>query len=91
MNQYKFKNHTLSSASFLKINKNGQKSNVSELYINLNTNHNLTEYDIDDIDIKSRLEHQLQIQQTKESGWIMDKTSSRKVTFYNTGELNSLR
>ena len=35
-------------------------------------NHILTESDIENIDVSSQLEHQFQIQETKESGWILD-------------------
>ena len=54
----------------------------------MNFNNNLTETDNNDIDVKSQLEHQIQIQETKESGWIFDKIKSRKLRFYETGELN---
>ena len=73
INQYKFKYHTLFSASFYKINGEDQRNNGIELYINLNINHNLTESDIDNIDVRSHLEHQIQSQEMKESGWIFDK------------------
>ena len=53
INQYKFKYHTLFSASFYKINEEDQRSNEIELYINLKINHNLTESDIDNIDVTS--------------------------------------
>ena len=56
-NQYKFKYHTLFSASFYKINQEDQGSNEVELYMNLKINHNLTESDIDNIDIRSQLEN----------------------------------
>ena len=68
ISQYKFKYHTLFSASFYKINEEDQRDNETELYINLKNNHNLTESDIDNIDVRSQLEHQIQIQETKESG-----------------------
>ena len=51
-------------------------------------NNNLTESDIDNIDVKSQLEHQIQVQETKEPGWIFDKINSMKVSFYKTTELN---
>ena len=54
----------------------------------MNINHNLTETNINNIDVKSQLEHQIQIQETKESGWIFDKINSMKIRFYRTGELN---
>ena len=73
INQYKFNYHTLFSASFYKINEEDQRKNEIELYIHLKINNNLTESDIDNIDIRSQLEHQIQIQETKEPGWIFDK------------------
>ena len=73
INQYKFKYHTLFSASFYKINEEDQRNNEIELYMNLKSNHNLTESDNDNIDVKSQLEHQIQVLEMKESGWIFDK------------------
>ena len=86
--QYKFKYHVLFSASFYKINEEDQRSDGIELFINLNFNNNLTESSNDNIDIKSQLEHQIRIQETKESGWIFDKTNSMKIRFYKTNEIN---
>ena len=60
-NQHKFKYHTLFSASFCKINEKDQRSDENELLNNLNINHNSTETDINNIDVKSQLEHQIQI------------------------------
>ena len=73
INQYKSKYHTLFSAIFYKIIEEDQRNNEIELYINMENNKNLTESDIDKIDVKSQLEHQFQIQEMKESGWIIDK------------------
>ena len=88
INQYKFKYHTLFSASFYKINEEDQRNNEIELYINLKINHNLTESDIDNIDVRSQLEQQIQNQEMKESGWIFNKINSMKISFYKTTELN---
>ena len=88
INQYKFKYHILFSASFYKINKEDRRNIEIELFINLSNNHNLTETDIDNIDVKSQLEHQIQIQETKESGWIFVKKNSMKIRFFKTGVLN---
>ena len=57
INQYKFNDHILFSASFYKINEEDQRSDEIELFINLNINNNLTETDINNIDVKSQLEH----------------------------------
>ena len=64
------------------------KKNEIELYMNLNINHNLTESDIDNIDVRSQLEHQIQNQEMKESSWIFDKINSMEISFYKTVELN---
>ena len=57
-------------------------------YFTLNFIHILTESDVDIIDVRSQLEHQFQIQETKEYGWIFDKINSMKERFYKSGELN---
>ena len=51
-------------------------------------NHNLTETDIDNIDVRSQLQHQIQNQEMKESGWNFDKINSMKILFYKTGNIN---
>ena len=88
LNQYIFKCHTLFSASVYKINEEDQRNNETELFINLNFKHNLTEFDIDIIDVRSQLEHQIQFQETKVSGWIFDKINSMKISFYKVADLN---
>ena len=54
----------------------------------MNINHNLTESDLNKIDVRSPLEHQIQKQEMKDSGWRLDKINSMIVYFYKTGELN---
>ena len=73
INQYTFKNQTVFSASFDKQNEDNQVVDETELFINLNINHNLTQTDIDNIDVKSPLEHQIQQEKMKYSGWRFDK------------------
>ena len=67
-NQYKFIYHILISGSFYEVNEKDQRSDVTELFISLNINHNITESDINNIDVKFQLEHRIQVQETKESG-----------------------
>ena len=86
MNQYKFKDHSFFSASFYKINEEDHRSDEIELFFNLNNNQNLTESDINKINVKSQLDYQVQLQETKESGWIVDEINSLKLRFYKTGE-----
>ena len=88
INQSKFRYQTVFSARFDKQDENNQVLHETELFINLNINHNLTQTDIDNIDIKSPLEHQLQQQEMKDSGWRFGKINSMTVYFYKTNELN---
>ena len=76
------------SARFYKQDEDKQVLDETELLINLNINHNLTESDLDKIDIKSPFEHQIQQQEMKDSGWRFDKINSMILYFYKTGEIN---
>ena len=61
INQYKFKYHKFLSASFYVINEEDQRNNETELFKHLNINPNLTESDIDIVDVRSQLQHNIQI------------------------------
>ena len=86
--QYKFNYQTVFSARFDEGNGNNQVLDQTELFLNLKTNRNLTETEIDNIDIRSQLEHQIQIQETKKSGWRFDKINSMTIYFYETVEMS---
>ena len=58
VNQYKFKYQTVFSARFDKQDEENQFLDETELFINLNNNHNLTQTDLDNFDVVSPLEHQ---------------------------------
>ena len=88
INQYKFKYQTVFSARFDKQDEDNQVLDETELFINLNINHNLTQSDLDNIDIKSPLDDQIQQQQMKDSGWRFDEINSMTVYFYKTNEMN---
>ena len=90
INQYKFKCQTVFSARFDKQDEEDQLLDEIELFINLNMNYNITQSDIDNIDIKSPLEHQIQKQEMKDSGWRFDKINSMTIYFYETNEMNGL-
>ena len=51
-------------------------------------NNNLTESDIKHIEVSSQSKNQIQVQETKESGWVFDKINSKKISLDKTGELN---
>ena len=69
INQNKFKYQAVFSARFDKQDEDNELLDETEIFINLNNSHMLTETDIDIIAIKSPLEHEIQIQEMKESGW----------------------
>ena len=82
------KHQILFSASFYKIIEEDQRRDENKFFNKLNDNHKLTETEINDIDVKSQLEHRIQIHEIKENCWIFDKINSMKVGFYKTGKLN---
>ena len=81
LNQYKFKYQTVFSARFCKQDGNDQVLDETEFFFILNINHNLAQSDLDVIDIQSPLEHQIQQQKTKDSGWRFDKINSMTIYF----------
>ena len=88
INQNKFKYQTVFLARFDKQDEDGELLEETELFINLNINHNLTETDINTIDIRSQLERQIQQQEMKDSGWRFDKINSMTIYFHKTNEMN---
>ena len=88
INQYKFKYQTVFSARFGQQDEDSQLLEETELFINLNINHNLTQSDLDKINIISPLEFQIQQQEMKDSGWRFDKINSMTIYFYKTTEMN---
>ena len=88
INQYKFKYQIVFSARFDKQDEDGLLLDEIEMYINLNMNHNLTQSDIDSINITFPLENQIQQQEMKDSGWRFNKVNSMTIYFYKTTEMN---
>ena len=88
LNQYKFKYQTVFSARFDKQDEDDQLLDETELFINLNISQNLTQSDLDKIDIRSPLEQQVQKQEMKDSGWRFDELYPMTIYFYKTTEMN---
>ena len=88
INQFKFRYQSVFSAIFDKQVEEDQLLDETELFIILNINQNLTKSDLDKIDIRSPLEHQIQQQKMKDSGWRLDKINCMTVYFYKTNEIN---
>ena len=87
INQSKFRYQTVFSARFDKEDEDNQLLDETELFINLNINQNLTQSDIDNINITFPLERQIQQQEMKDSGWRFDKINSMTIYFYKTNDL----
>ena len=88
LNHYKIRFQTVFSARFDKQDENIQFLDETELFIILNINQNLTQIDLDKTHIRSPLEHQIQQQEMKDSGWRFHEINSMTVYFYKTDELN---
>ena len=54
----------------------------------MNINQNLTQSDLDNINITFPLERQIQQQEMRDSGWRFDKINSMTIYFYKTNEMN---
>ena len=88
INHYKFKYQTVFSARFDKQDEDGQLLDETESFINLNFTHNLTQSDLDNINIISPLDFQIQQQELKDSGWRFDKINSMTICFYKTNQMD---
>ena len=88
INQYKIRYQVVFSARFDKQDEDGQILDETELFINLNINQNLTQSEIDNVNITFPLERQIQQQEMKDSGWGFDMINSMTTYFYKTNELN---
>ena len=88
INQYIIRYQVVFSARFDKQDEDGQILDETEFFINLNINQNLTQSDIDNINITFPLERQIQQQEMKDSGWRFDKINSMTIYFYKTNEMN---
>ena len=86
--QYKFRYQTVFSARFHKQDEDNQLLDETELFLNLKINQNLTQSDLDNINITFPLERKIQQQEMKDSGWRFDKINSMTIYFYKTNEMN---
>ena len=87
-NSYKFKYQTVFLAKFDEQDEDGMLIDDVDLFNNIRTNNNLTQTDTNNIIIEWDLEEQLRDQESKVSGWRLDKTNSMIISFYKTREIN---
>ena len=81
INQCIFKYQTVFSAEFYKQNEDNQVVDETELFINLNIIHNLTQTDIEKFDVVCPLDYQVLQLEVKDSGWTFDKINSMTIHF----------
>ena len=87
LNLYIFKYQTVFSARFDEQDEDNQVLNETELFNYLNIIHNLTQTDIDKIDVRSPLEHRIQQQEMKDSGCRFERVNSMIIIFHKTCEI----
>ena len=74
-------NQTMFPASFVKQDEDYQILDQIELYINLDINQNLTQSDINYIDVRFQLEQQIRNQGSKDTGRRLDIFDSMTIFF----------
>ena len=82
INQYEFRYQTVFLTVFDK-----QNEDEKELFIDLNISHNLTQSDIDKIDVISLLRHKIHEEEMKDFDWQFYKINSMTVYFYNDSNI----
>ena len=77
----KFEDQTVFSTRVYKLNEDDQVPDEIELSISMNFIQNSAESDIDNISIRSQIDHQIQNQGTKESSGFLWKFFEYKILF----------
>ena len=88
INQYKFKYQLSFMLLDYKFEEDGDIRKEPEMTINLNMTNNLTQSEIDNVDIQCDLEARKQNLEMKESGWHFQRVNSMTISFYNTGNMD---
>ena len=88
INQYKFKYQLSFMLLFYKFEEDEDIRKEAEMTINLNMTNNLTQSEIDNVDIQWDLEARKQNLEMRESGWRFQRVNSMTICFYNTGNMS---
>ena len=88
INQYKFKYQISFMLLFYKFEEDGDIRKEAEMTVNLNRTNNLTQSEIDNVDIQWDLEARKQNLEMQESGWIFRRVNSMTISYYNTGNMD---
>ena len=88
INQYKFKYQLSFMLLFYKFEEDGDIKKEAEMTVNLNMTNNLTQSEIDNVNIQWDLEARKQNLEMQESGWVFQRVNSMTISFYNTGNMD---
>ena len=88
INQYKFKYQLFFMLLFNNFEEDGDSRREAEMTVNLNMTNNITQSEIDNVDIQWDLEARKQNLEMQESGWIFQRVNSMAISFYNTGNMD---
>ena len=86
--QYKFKYQLSFMLLFYKFEEDGDNRKEAEMAITLNMTNNLTQSEIENVNIQWNVEARKQNLEMKESGWIFQRVNSMTISFYNTGNMD---
>ena len=88
INQYKFKYQLSFVVLFNKCGEDDEITSEIELPITLSITHNLTQSEIDNINIQSTLGKKIQSVEMKQSGWNFQRINTMGIYFHKSGEIN---
>ena len=86
--QYKCKYQLSFMLFFYKFEEDGDIRREAEMSINLSMITNLTQSEIDNVNIQWDLEARKQNLEMRESGWIFQIVNSMTISYYNTGNMD---
>ena len=88
INQYKFKYQLSFMLLLYKFEEEGDIRKEAEMPINLIMTNNLTQSEIDNVNIQWDLEPRKQNIEMQESGWIFQRVNSMTISYYNIGNMD---
>ena len=88
INQYKFKYQLSFMLLFYKFEEDGDIRKEADMPIILNMTNNLTQSEIDNVDLQWDLESRKQTIEMRESGWVFQRVNSMTISFYSTGNMD---
>ena len=88
INQYKFKYQLSFMLLFYNFEEDGDIRKEAEMPINLNMTNNLTQSEIDNVNVQWDLESRKQSLEMRESGWVFQTVTLMTISYYNAGNMD---